>query len=65
MFQEYSEQIANQIKEYMIKSEIKATPENGTFKVVASDETVDRAGEVIKIDSRDLENYMKSPIILF
>jgi hypothetical protein len=39
--------------------------ENGTFKVVASDETIDRAGEQIKISAWDLTNYMKSPIILF
>lgn len=38
---------------------------NGTFKVIASDETVDRAGEIVKADGWELENYMKNPIILF
>lgn len=65
MFKEYSEKIATELKAQMIKLEIKAVAENGTFKVIASDETVDRAGEVIKISAWDLTNYMKSPIILF
>jgi hypothetical protein len=65
MFKEYSEQIAKEIKEKMISFEIKSVEENGTFKVIASDETVDRAGEVIKVDGWDFKNYMKNPIMLF
>jgi len=32
--------------------------------VVASDETLDRAGDVIKIESWDLQNFMKNPVLL-
>ena len=63
---EYSEQLANEIcskiKEIWTKMD---NIENWTFKVVASDETVDRVWESIKIDGRDLKNYFKNPIILF
>ena len=38
---------------------------NGTFKFVISDETRDRAGEVIKVDGWDLKNYKKNPVVLF
>lgn len=63
---EYSEQLAKEIcskiKEIWTKID---NIENWTFKVVASDETVDRVWESIKIDGRDLKNYLKNPIILF
>ena len=63
---EYSEQLAKEIcskiKEIWTKMD---NIENWTFKVVASDETVDRVWESIKIDGRDLKNYFKNPIILF
>lgn len=63
---EYSEQLAKEIcskiKEIWTKMD---NVENWTFKVVASDETVDRVWESIKIDGRDLKNYFKNPIILF
>lgn len=63
---EYSEQLAKEIcskiKEIWTKMD---NIENWTFKVVASDETVDRVWESIKIDGRDLKNYLKNPIILF
>lgn len=65
MFKEYSEQIAKEMKSKMKDFEIKSVDENWTFKVIASDETVDRAGEVIKIDGWDFKNYMKNPIMLF
>lgn len=63
---EYSEQLAKEIcskiKEIWTKMD---NVENWTFKVVASDETVDRVWESIKIDGWDLKNYFKNPIILF
>lgn len=63
---EYSEQLAKEICSKLANVETKMDNiENWTFKVVASDETVDRVWESIKIDGRDLKNYLKNPIILF
>lgn len=62
---EYTEKLAKEISEKISSFEVKENVENGTFKVVASDETVDRSWETIKVSSRDLKNYMKNPIILF
>ena len=63
---EYSEQLAKEICSKLANVEMKMdNMENWTFKVVASDETVDRVWESIKIDGRDLKNYFKNPIILF
>ena len=65
MLKEYSKKLANEIASKIWMVQVKENVENWTFKVVASDETVDRSGETIKIDSWDLKNYMKNPIILF
>lgn len=63
---EYTEKLAKEICSKIANVQIKMdNMENGTFKVVASDETVDRVGETIKIDAWDLKNYLKNPIILF
>lgn len=63
---EYTEKLAKEICSKIANAQIKMdNMENGTFKVVASDETVDRVGETIKIDAWDLKNYLKNPIILF
>lgn len=63
---EYSEILAKEICSKLANVETKIdNAENWTFKVVASDETIDRVGETIKIDARDLKNYLKNPIILF
>lgn len=63
---EYSEILAKEIYSKLADVETKIdNAENWTFKVVASDETIDRVGETIKIDARDLKNYLKNPIILF
>lgn len=42
-----------------------ADTDAGTFEVVISDETVDRYGEVIKVDGWDTNNYMLNPIVLW
>lgn len=47
-----------QLKAFVRKSE------NGRLTVVASDETVDRSGESIPIDTWDLTNFRKSPRLL-
>lgn len=63
---EYTEKLAKEICSKIANVQIKMdNMENGTFKVIASDETVDRVGETIKIDAWDLKNYLKNPIILF
>ena len=62
---EFSEVLAKELTEKLAWFEIKELSENWSFKVVASDETVDRAWEVIKVAWRELNNYMKNPIILF
>lgn len=61
----YTEKLAKELSEKLSWFQIKEIGENGTFKVVASDETTDRVGEVIKVTGRELENYRKNPIILF
>jgi phage head maturation protease len=38
--------------------------EDGRITFVASDETLDRGGEVIPIDSWDLSNFKKNPVLL-
>lgn len=38
--------------------------ENGDLTIVASDETLDRMGEVVPLDSWDLTNYKKNPVLL-
>lgn len=38
---------------------------DGTYEFVASDESVDRYGDVIRVSGWDLRNYKKNPIVLF
>lgn len=38
---------------------------DGTYEYVASDETVDRYGDVIRVSGWDLKNYRANPIVLF
>jgi len=38
--------------------------ENYTVEVVVSDETVDRDGEIIKVDGWDFKNFQKNPVLL-
>ena len=64
MFEILTEKLAKEISEKIWLLDIKEIGENWTFKVVASDETVDRAGEVIKVSWRELLNFMKNPVIV-
>ncbi|RTK92481.1 MAG: hypothetical protein EKK61_04175 [Rickettsiales bacterium] len=65
MFKIFTDEQVNEIKAAFIKLELKEVNEsNGTFKVVASDETIDRHGEVIKVAGWDWHNFMKNPIML-
>lgn len=68
MIKLYTEEIAKEVQKKMAELVFKEewTPETtGVFKVIASDQTIDRAWETILASGRDLENYMKNPIILF
>jgi len=37
----------------------------GRLRVVASDETIDRYGDIVRVSGWDLRNYRKNPIVLF
>ena len=39
--------------------------ENGVYEFVASDETVDRYGDIVRVSGWDLKNYRRNPIVLF
>lgn len=69
-----SEAIALEISERLASVDFKNLIENtkaasdtdsGTFEVIITDETVDRYGEVIKVDGWDLVNYMLNPVVLW
>lgn len=38
---------------------------DGTYEYVASDETVDRYGDVIRVSGWELKNYKANPVVLF
>ncbi len=61
---ELTEKLAKELSSKLAWFDIKEIGENGSFKVVASDETIDRAGEVIKISGWELWNFMKNPVII-
>lgn len=61
---ELTEKLAKELSNKLAWFDIKEIGENGSFKVVASDETIDRAGEVIKISGWELWNFMKNPVII-
>ena len=58
---ELSEKLAKEISE---KLNVKEIGEDWSFKVVASDETIDRAWESIKVSWWELWNFMKNPVII-
>jgi hypothetical protein len=43
----------------------KVQTDNGTFDVIISVESLDRAGEIVKQDGWDLNNYKNNPIVLW
>lgn len=59
IWEENAKEIQSQLAWMEVKTEWKRT-----FRVVASSEDVDRAGEVIKADGWDYENFMKNPVII-
>lgn len=48
----------------LLRSEIKKVGEN-EYEFIMSDETIDRDGEVIKVDGWDLKNFKKNSILLW
>jgi len=52
------------IEKALLKCEIKKTGEN-EYSFVMSDETIDRDGEIIKVDGWDIRNYKSNSILLF
>lgn len=66
-FLEISEEQAKSIKNQLSQlsfDEKKEAKADRKFKVIASTETTDRSGEIIKADGWDYEHFMKNPVIL-
>lgn len=51
------------MEKHFLRAEV-TKKEGSKISFVASDETLDRANDVIPIDSWDLNNYLKSPVLL-
>jgi len=72
-FKKFTEEARNVFLEALSQKEtqnvISSIKENeddcGTFEVVVSDESVDRQGEIVKVDGWDLKNYMNNPVVLW
>jgi hypothetical protein len=67
-----TEEVANDIKARVKSLDIgaieklrKAKDENGTFDVIISTEDLDRAGEIVRQDGWELNNYKNNPIVLW
>ena len=52
------------LEKALLSCEIKKTGEN-EYEFIMSDETIDRDGEVIKVDGWDLKNFKKNSILLW
>jgi len=52
------------LEKAVLNSEIKKTGDN-EYSFIMSDETIDRDGEIIKVDGWDLKNYKKNSILLW
>lgn len=65
--EEFKTTLASALAEEKASETLKEATEgedNGTFRVVASTEDVDRMGEVIQADAWQLEHFEKNPVIL-
>ena len=66
IFKIYTTKMAKDVCDHMLKFEIKSIdPSNGTFKVIASDETLDRHWETLIASWCKFDNFAKNPIMLF
>jgi hypothetical protein len=64
--------IAERVADINVKELIEKTnrakasgEDTGTFRIIITDESTDRHGEVILQDGLDITNYMKNPVVLF
>lgn len=53
------------MNKYIYNTVVKSTDEDRTLKFVATEEIVDRDGDLIKIDGLDIKNYKANPIVLW
>lgn len=53
------------MNKYIYNTIVKETDEDRTLKFIASQEVVDRDGDLIKIDGLDIKNYKNNPIVLW
>lgn len=60
----YTKEIAEILEKQLAGVDTKSLDEGGTFKVIATDETKDRDGDIITLDGWEIENYLKNPVIL-
>lgn len=60
----YTKEIAEILEKQLAEVDTKTLDEGGTFRVVATDETKDRDGDIITLDGWEIENYLKNPVIL-
>lgn len=60
----YTKEIAEILEKQLSEVDAKAIDEGGMFRVVATDETKDRDGDIITLDWWEVENYLKNPVIL-
>ena len=60
----YTTEIAEILSKSLESLDVKSLEEGGTFKVVATDETKDRDGDVITLDGWEVDNYLRNPVIL-
>ena len=72
-FKKLTTDFAKQLETAFAKPEVKellanikaSTEDTGTFRVLITNEAVDRAGEMVKADGLDIAPYMNSPIVLW
>lgn len=60
----YTTEIAEILAKSIESLDVKALEEGDTFRVVATDETKDRDGDIITLDGWDIANYLKNPVVL-
>jgi len=60
----YTKEIAEILEKHLQEVDAKDIDEGGKFKVIATDETQDRDGDIITLDWWEIENYMNNPVII-
>ena len=58
--------ISNQaFADIVAKTKAAKASDTGTFRMIISDNSLDRQGDIVNQDGFDLENYMKNPVVLW